>query len=538
MDEAETSLAMLPVKLVYQTTIQGTAPTAFPYPVCAHSPYHLYAPGPPTALLIPELLRPFSTNRPSPLASMHRLLAFLLLAAPLAVPVAAQPVPDTLHLDIGEALRLALDGSPEVAIDEAGVDFARARARQARAARFLTTFQATTAHAIAPTLDIPEDTPFPRDALYLDPNLRDDWTNPRPYNQIEVELLQPLFTWGELGGQIRAAEAAVDVERADAQATANEVALRTGELYYGLAAAEDLARLTAEAGDLIDTARDELQRLLDEGDPDVSDADLFQLRLFEQEFARQRVEVTEQRALARSALARQLLRPGTPVQGESLEPIALPIGSLEEVQALALRHRAELRQAAAGVEARSGLVEAARSDYYPKLFAGASFSGRYSIGRERQPNPYIIDPYVGGGVRAGLGVRQQLAFGQTRARVEQAEAQLNEVRHQQTAAEQLVLFEVEEAFRRLVIAEATLQARTESAAIAGDWLRTEQINFDLALGRAQDLIAAARADLEARVAVVDAVRAYNVAALRLLAVTGVLGERARIGMPFETLRSE
>jgi outer membrane protein len=459
----------------------------------------------------------------------------VLLAVLLAAPAAAQPGADTLRLDVTSAVRLALDGSPEVAIEQAGVDFAAARARQARAARYLTTFNLTTAHAVAPALNVPEDTPYGRDALYLDPRLREDWSSPRPYNQFEVELLQPIYTWGELGGQIRAAEAAVEVERAGTQARAAEVALRTGELYYGVLATEALGRLLTEAGDALDTVHGELRRLLDEGDPDVNDADLFQLRLFEQEYRRQTVEVTQRRALATSALARQLLRPGTPVEGELLEPVPFAVVPLEAVQAVAMRHRPELRQAGAGVAARSALVDVARSHYYPKLFAGGSFSGRYASGRERQRNPYITDPYLGGGVRAGVGIRQDLAFAQTRARVQQAEAQLNEVRFQQEAAGHLVLFEVEEAYRNLAIAAAALEARTEAAQIAGEWLRTEQINFDLALGSPRDLIAAARADLEARAGRIDAVRAYNVAVLRLLDAAGVLPARALAGTLFEPL---
>lgn len=460
------------------------------------------------------------------------LLLTVLLLAPLPTHPPEAPRTDTLRVDLTEAVRMALAGSPEVAVEEAGVRFAEARLAQARAARLLPTAQLTTGHALAPPLDVPDDTPFGRDALYLDPRVREDWSRPRPYSEFTLEFLQPLLTWGELDGQVRAAAAAVEVERAEADGRAREVALRTAELVVGLAAAEALERLAAEAADLLETARTELTARLDEGDPDVSDADLFQLRLFEQELRRRAVEVREQRALAASALARQLGRPGTPVAVPPLEPLAYRPPPLEALQALALTRRPELRQAAAGEEARRHLVRVARSDLYPKLFAGASFSGRYTTGRERQPNPYIIDPYLGGGVRAGVGLRQQLAFGQTRARVAQAEAQLQEVRHQRTAAEQLVLFEVERAWRELTIAEAARAARQEAAAVAAEWLRLEQINADLALGNVRDLVAAARADLEARLALTEATRAHLVAALRLLDAAGLLAEDALAGTLF------
>jgi len=463
---------------------------------------------------------------------LRTLLLFL-----LALPTAAQPAPDTLRVDAASAMRLALDGSPEVAIEATGRAFAAARARQARAARFLTEFTLTTGHAIAPAIDRNGST-LPADQLYLDPGVRNDWEDPRPYNEFTAEALQPIFTWGELGGQIRAAEAGVEVEEAEVAAKAGEVALRTGELYYNLLLTDALAAIADESGEALDTARDELQTLLDDGDPSVSDADLFQLRLFEQEYLRQRAEVEQQRALAASALARQLLRPGVVVVGGRLEPLPVEVGELGLWLALGLANRSELRQASAGLRAREALVEVAKSDYYPKLFIGGRASGRYAAGRTQQGNPFISDGFLGSGLRFGLGVRQNLTFFQTKAKVAQAEAERNEVRFQREAAEQLVLFEVEEAYRRLRIAAAALDARNESVAISGEWLRTEQINFDLALGEVDDLIAAVRADLESRAAQLEAVKNYNVAALRLLSAAGVLVDRLDRGTLFEQAISD
>lgn len=455
-------------------------------------------------------------------------LCLCFLLALLAVPVAAQP--DTLALD--EAIRIALDGSPEVAIEAAGRDFAAARRRQARAARYLTELHLTTGHAVAPGLDR-NGSPFPDDALYLDPDVRNDWTDTRPYNEFTAELLQPLFTWGELGGQIRAATAAVEVEAAEVDAKASEVALRTAELYTGLSLARALAGIAEETDAALRTARTELEALLDDGDPSVSDADLFKLRLFEQEYAARAAEVEHQEALAASALARQLLRPGAAVRTGRLEPLPFERAPLADYQALALQNRPELRQAAAGLRAREALVEVARSDYFPKLFLGGRAVGRYAAGRVQQSNPFVSDSYIGASVRFGLGVRQNLAFLQTRAKVEQAEAEAAEVRFQREAAEQLVLFEIEEAYRQLAIAEAALAARDESVGIAAEWLRTEQINFDLGLGDVDDLIGAVRADLEGRAARLEAARAYNLAVLRLLHAIGVLAERAERGTLFE-----
>lgn len=450
------------------------------------------------------------------------------------IPAAAQQAPDTLFLDVREAIHMALAESPEVAIDASGVAFSEARAAQARAARYLTIAHLTTGHSVAPGLLIPEDNPPPMDALYLDPRVRNDWENLRPYSEAEVEILQPLLTFGELSGQIRAADAAIEVDRAATDVTSATVALRAAELVGGLQATVALSGLVDDAERMLRMAGEELRQLLDDGDPSVSDADWFQFRLFEQELHRRRVEVDQQRALAESALARLIRHPGYVVRITTpVETFPVVFKPLEDLQEEALVHRAELRQANAGVRARQAQVDVARSHYYPSVFLGVTVRGRYTFGRERQPNPFISDTYLGGTVRAGIGLRQDLSFHQTRSRVQQAEAQLSEVRYQQEAVEQLVLFEVEEAYRNMVIARAALDSADESATIAAEWLRLEQINFDLGFGDVKDLIAAARADLETRIARIDAVRRYNTTVFRLLDAQGILVGLVNSGTLFD-----
>ncbi|MEM8599434.1 MAG: TolC family protein [Bacteroidota bacterium] len=459
-----------------------------------------------------------------------RLLLLLLLTASLA----HAQTPDTLRLDLAEAMQRALRGSPEVAIETAGQDFAEARAVLARRSRFATEFTLTTGHAIAPGLS-GVDPALDLNEQYLNPNLRNDWADPRPYNQYEVELLQPLFTAGEIGGQIAAAEAGVRIESAEVEQKSSEVALRTGEIYYNLLLSERLDALTVQAGEALRVAQRELQTLLDEGDPGVDDADLFQLRLFEQEYRRQVTEVREQAALARIALARQVLMPAAVVVPADLDltPVTFQRVDLGTYQDVALARRSEMRRAQAGYAARDALVRVARSGYYPKLFLSLTQAGRYAAGRNQQANPYVSDDFLGAGLRLGVGIRLDLAYHQTRAKVAQAVAQRDEVRAQRTAAEQLILFDVEEAYRQLVIAEEALASRQEAASIAGDWLRTEQINADLGFGTTDNLAAAVRADLDARAAALTAVRTYNVAVLSLLDATGTLPTRLASGSLFD-----
>jgi outer membrane protein TolC len=461
----------------------------------------------------------------------HRLLAIfsLLPAAFMALPAGAQSA-DTLRMGLEETITRALDISPEVGQVASERAFAEARLRLAKASRFLTEFRATSAHAPAPTIDNPNG--VPTDELYLDPEVRNDWNEWSMFNQVETELLQPIYTWGELGGNIRAARHGVAVEEAQVDGKALEVAARTGELYYSLLLADALYGLASEAGDIVEQAKQEIQRLIDEGDEEVDEADLYQVRITEQEYLRRVVEVEERRLTARTALRRQLfLSDGVVVVPEDATLAAIPFipASLETYLDIALNERPEQDQARAGLAAREALVDVARSGYYPKLFLGARHRLSGTPGRYRQPNPYISDGLRGNSLRAGLGMRLELNFAQTRARVQQARAERDEVRFQSEAARQLILFEVEEAYRNLTIARAALDASEESLTLSNQWLRIEQVGFDQDIGDTENLIDAVRMNLELKAARHEAVFRYNVAVLRLLRAVGLLADRAKSG---------
>lgn len=458
-------------------------------------------------------------------------LLFLLGLLLAANPVAGQALPDTVAMGLEAVITRALEISPDLEEARAKRDFAAARSRLARASRFLTEFNATTAHAVAPGLERPNPE-VPDDALYLDPEVRNDWNDLHPFSSIEVEAIQPIYTWGELGGSIEAARYGVEVEEAAVERKALEVALRAAELYYNLLLTDELLRLAERTGDVLQQAKRELERLQEEGAEDMDDADLFQVQITEQEYLRSVVEVTQSRLTAQAALARQLLLPvGTVVvpTAATLEPLALTPEPLPAYFELARAARPELEQARAGLGARSALVRVARSHYFPKLFFGFSTGYRYAPGRVRQPNPFISDDFLGGSARTGFGFRQNLAFFQTRARVEQARAEREQVRHQMEGAEQLILFEVEKAFRDLETARAALEAQDASLTISKEWLRVEYINFDLELGDTENLVKAVRANIELEAKYYEAVQRYNVAVLRLHDATGTLAARAESG---------
>ncbi len=437
----------------------------------------------------------------------------------------ATPLADTLTFSLEAAVLRALEESPQVAAAASRRQFASARAQLARASRYLTEFSLTSAHSAAPGLDNPNDTAT--DRLFLDPDVRNDWDDLRPFNQIEIELLQPLYTWGELRGNIRAATSAVRVEDAAVREQQTDITLQTATLFYSLLLTDALKIVARDAGDVVQDAKEEIDRLLKEGAPDVDDADLFQVLITEQEFQRLVVEVDEQHRTAAMALRRQLLLPDDVVVVTDqviLSAVPFDVAALEEYQETALRSRPELDRASAGLAARQAQIDVVKSGYYPKLFLGGKFRAAATTGRYSQDNPYHGDRLRGSSLEAGVGVRLGLSFHQTKARVEQARAQASEVRFQLDAVRQLVLFEVEKAYRDLTTARAALDAARNAYRLSKEWLQMETVNFDLDLGDTENLVKAVRANLDLQAREYQAIYDYNLAVLKLLQSCGILSQ--------------
>ena len=114
-------------------------------------------------------------------------------------------------------------------------------------------------------------------------------------------------------------------------------------------------------------------------------------------------------------------------------------------------------------------------------------------------------------MQVGVGFRQNLNFLQTKTRVEQATAELNQVKFQQDAAVLLILFEVEEAYRNFIIQQKALEAQDESLRLSRDWLFTEMNNFEFELGDTENLVRAVQASLQLEATYYEAVSRYNIA---------------------------
>ncbi len=405
----------------------------------------------------------------------------------------------------------ALAVNPEVKGAAFDVQTAEARLGEVKASRFVPKFEMTQYFGPSP-------------AAHGDVfTARSDWKSLSVFERTEFEILQPLYTSGKWSAARDAAVAGVAVQSAGVDRRRAEVVLRVKELYYGLLLAKQLYDAAAESQSELKEARTRLMEKIEGESEEVSYNDLYKLDTFGFKVDQGLHRVEKEMALARSAFKALLgLAPADSfdVAGEGLEQEAVTIEPLEVYVARALKDRPEIRQLAAGIEARRAQVSVARSDYYPQVFIAGGGKLGYAPNRDRQTGPFVRDDFNVRQAGAVIGLRQSLSFGMTRSRVAAAQAEYQKTLATEKAARDGIALEVERAYRDLAEAGANVESGERALKASRSLMVATRDAFNAGLGESKEMVDAFKGYGEMRVEYFRAIFEYNRAAAQLDRVTG------------------
>ena len=173
-----------------------------------------------------------------------------------------------------------------------------------------------------------------------------------PFTRSQLEFVQPLYTFGQLGNLHRAAAEGLSVDKAELEAARLQVGRDVQEYYYGLLLARDLQ-------DLVLQLLEELEGRQDELDETVSLATTYKLELALLQLRSQASEAAHAHSLARRALAWTAgLDTTHPLElaEDSLQPVAFERPPLDSLT-IAYTERPDWQQLMAGIAAKQALAK-------------------------------------------------------------------------------------------------------------------------------------------------------------------------------------
>ena len=458
--------------------------------------------------------------------------------APFAIAVAsllcAVNVSRGEPLTRGGAVARALRQNPQVAAARAAEAQASARRDQAQAARF-------------PTISVTLGT-GPSLKARLVPGTAVESTE-NPYGDVglddlsivlggQLEVLQPIYTFGKIGHRERAATHEIRARRAQTEMTRAELAVTVAQLYEGLlfARAAESFFLEMERW-LARTIEDTRQDL--SADSDITEQDLLRLQTA---MAALQISIHQAQAAKRQAeagiVAYLALPIGTPIEPKEAGFDLLPTAPADRAPLieLALDQRPELRALSEGSAAYQALARAESAGNLPDFFALAFASAAYTPGREAVNTRYVQDPLHGFYPGLLVGARWQITGSMASERAEENEARARELAQTRRWAEMGLPAEVTRAFEDVQRAKKDAEEADKAIGLAKQWVVRASADFAIGLGDAREVTDASSAYVQLRVASFDAKFRHNVALAELARATGTFN--GVDGSPFYPAREK
>jgi outer membrane protein TolC len=343
------------------------------------------------------------------------------------------------------------------------------------------------------------------------------------FSSVDATLIQPLYTFGKISENMKAATHGIEVDRSRKEQRSQEIARKVREYYYGLAFAREMKELVQEIQETLSKARTTARKMIEQGSENVDEVDIYKLDAFSGEASKYQEEALKGERLALAALKTRLGRPATvdfDIISERLTAEGKSTPPFDSYLQKAVVKRPEYRQLAEGLKARAALVEAAKANYYPDIFLGGIFSWAYADDRDRIKNPYITDQFrhTYGGV--ALGARWKLDFGITGAKVSNEQAQYNRLLSTRDFANANIPLQLNKFYLELKEAESSIEATRFAYSNAKKWAVTAVANFDFGVGPAKEIFEALQAYTRMRAAYFQSIYNYHLAEANLDYATG------------------
>ncbi len=442
-----------------------------------------------------------------------RIINILLLAIGCTISAAAQ---DTLAINLDGFLNIALDNAGQIKVAQTDVKLAENRKQQASDQRFLPRLDYRSEHAVVPSVSSPGN--FSDQNVYLDPNATNDWSKVGIYTRFRITGVQPLFTWGAVKKAVEAADLGIKSVQQQSDATRNEVELLLTELYYSYVLALEIERLLKDAEDKMDQIERAMEKQEEENPADLDESDVFKFQVFKAQFGIQREEVARSLEYVKETW-RYALRneEGTVYEPEVrfLDPLFSDLSEISFYQNSAMINRPELRALDFGRDALNMYINSLKAQNLPGLYLGFTTTFASTPIRPRQPNPFISSPENTFNTALGLTIRQNLNFFQAKTNLQRSRLEVQRLEFIENAARDGIVIELNNSYRVAAISKAKVDRTQDALKIAKEWLRSEQLDYDLGFGESKDLIDAVRQELELRLEEMQSIFEYNSAMTQL-----------------------
>jgi outer membrane protein len=341
-----------------------------------------------------------------------------------------------------------------------------------------------------------------------------------PAFNLQLQLIQPIYSSGKIEAAIRLAHAGEDAARAQAQAAVGDVALLAVRAYWALKWSRASG---ATLDDGIGRIRDWVKSIdadLEKPKPSYTETDLARLKLAldTTELARQDIQRAERTALAG-------VRTLTGDADADIDATEMEITSLLEqpiawYEDAARTHRPEAKLLEAARAAAHQQRNLRLAEMLPDLGLVGSFNYSIISNVDDPQNAFMNHPNALG-VGLYLAFRQPLDIVEKLARFDQARAEERSVAAKRREALGGIAFEIERSWYDADEARARQEKTAHGEKVARGWYNAVDQNLQVGTAESRDMVDAARNYFEMRLRHLQSIMDLNVSVAALKRAAGV-----------------
>ena len=358
--------------------------------------------------------------------------------------------------------------------------------------------------------------------LFESPDTNEDLDNLGIFWRFDLDIIQPISTFGKISSVRAAAEEGVKVHEFGRDFRAAQLGFEVVQAYWGFTAANKGAELVKDLERDYSELLEEVEKAVDDPDSDVDDTRLFEVQSFEYSIAKSHRQTLKNQEIA-DAYLEVLLNWGD-LGPESFESVATPKvpndALVDQLIALATDSSPPIQQARAGLRALDNKVAFAEASRLPDLFVALAGAYARAPNRTDIKSPFILDPFNLRSIGGFLGLRWNLKFADHRLAISQATVEREEAIAQVAVLEDRLTIEVTRAYAEAKALSDLFSAAIRSEQAAKRWLRLSGDNWDLGLGSVDRLIKAYRQYYDLAAVVIEQEAEYHVALARLALTLG------------------
>ncbi len=430
----------------------------------------------------------------------------------------------TVVLDLPQSIERALKTDARISEKEKLVEAARGLLAEARGANDWI-FNVNSFVGFSPTLrgGLFETTDSSGQRTVGIPDNAFDIDGLSPWYYVDFSFIKPLHTFGKIKHYSKAAAGNIQVKQGDVALRRGQTRLEVTRAYNGYLAARDTRFLLEDSVKKMEAALELVEGWLEDEEGEAKQSDVFALQTGVALLQRYIAEATgfENIALAGLRLLTNVA-PGDELElaDKRLRPVELPEGELETLQARALVERPEMRQLAAGLQARREWMLAKKSESNPDLYAGVAGLISYSPLRDDLTSVSAYDPFNTAGATPILGLKWEWASGRQPAQVAQARAEMESTLALRTFAQRGIPFQVAEQYHTVHAHHEMVQKLYEGSRSGRRWMISSYADFEAGVEQADKVISAFLGYIQAYSDYLKTVNDYNLHVAKLQVVTG------------------